>query len=108
MCRSKHVDGACWRLFGCVLGDLKGANGVTPLLPLNVQNRQREVAIWQPTKRTEKVKASMYLAYIEIVDGRPNLQKVQFSFKAYRVKYIRLQLIVSFGLLWDLLTRRKI
>ncbi len=42
-CRSQHVNGACWRLFGCVLGALEGGNGVPPLLPLNVQNCQRDV-----------------------------------------------------------------
>ncbi len=39
------MDGACLRLSGCVLGALEGGNGVSPLLPLNVQNCQREAAI---------------------------------------------------------------
>ncbi len=65
----------CWRLFGCVLGALEGRNGVSPLLPLNVQNCQSEAAIWQPNERTEKGKASTVLSYLRIVDDRLNPPK---------------------------------
>ncbi len=73
---SQHTDGAFWRFFGCVLGAFEGGNSVSPLLPFYVQNCQREeAAIWQPTERTEKVKASTILSYIGIVDDRLNPPK---------------------------------
>ncbi len=56
----------------CVLGALEDSNSVSPLLPLNMHNCMGEVAIWQPTERTERVGASMFLSYIGIVDDRLN------------------------------------
>ncbi len=55
-------------IFGRVSGALEGGNGVSPLLPFNVQKCQREAATWRPTEHTEKVKASMFLSCIGIVD----------------------------------------
>ncbi len=57
------------------LGALEGGNGVSPLLPLNVQNCQREAAIKRPTECTERAKGSMFLSSIGIVDDRLNLPK---------------------------------
>ncbi len=78
-CGSHHMVTTCrWSIlefFGCVLQTLEGGNGVSPLLPLNVQNCQREAAIWQPTKRTERVKTSKFLSYIGVVDDRLNPPK---------------------------------
>ncbi len=62
-------------IFGCVLGALEDGNGVSPLLPLNMQNRQREAAIWQPTECTEKVRASTLLSYMGMADDRLNPPK---------------------------------
>ncbi len=67
---SQHVHGACWRLSESVLEALDAGNNVSPLLPLNVQNCQREAAIWWPTEHPEKVKASTFLSYKGIVDDR--------------------------------------
>ncbi len=61
--------------FGMCFRGFRGHNSVSPLLPLNVQNCQHEAAVWRPTERTEKVKASMFLPYIGIVDDRLTLQK---------------------------------
>ncbi len=66
-------------IFGCVLGVLENGNDELTLLPLNMQNCQREAATWRSTERTEKIKPSMFLSYIGIVDDRLNPQKVQFS-----------------------------
>ncbi len=74
-------------LVGDVLGASEGANGVSPLLPLNVQNCQREAAVQRATERTEKGKASMFLSYTEIVDDKLNPQKVQFSLKLSEFVY---------------------
>ncbi len=56
-CGSLHMVMVCrWsvlEIFRCVLAALEGGNGVSSLLPLNVQNCQREVAICSPTERTE-------------------------------------------------------
>ncbi len=60
---------------GVFLGTLESGNGVSPLLPLNMQNCQGEVVIWQPTERTEKGEASMFLFHMGIVDDRLNPQK---------------------------------
>ncbi len=62
-------------IFRCVVGALEGSNSVSPLIPLNVQNWQHEAAIWRPTERREKVKASTFLSCIEIVDDRLNPPK---------------------------------
>ncbi len=47
---------------------------------VNPHHFQPEAVIWQPTERTERGKASMFLSHIGIVDDRLNPQKVQFSF----------------------------
>ncbi len=74
---SQHVDG----VFQSAIGTLDGCNCVSPLLPLNVQNCQCEVAICRPTKCTEKVKASTFLSYIGMVNDRLNPPKAQFFLK---------------------------
>ncbi len=84
-CGSHHMVTACrWsvlEIFGCVLGALEDGNGASPRLPLNMQNRQRKAAIWQPTEHTVRLKASTLLSYTGSVDDRLNPPKVQFSFK---------------------------
>ncbi len=71
---SQHVDGAFWR-FSDVFRGFRGGDDVSPLLPRNMKNCQREAAVWRQTERTEKGKASVFLSYIGIVDDRLNPPK---------------------------------
>ncbi len=49
-----HVDGGCWRFLDLFKRALEGGNGVSTLLPLNVQNYS--LGYWWPTELTERGK----------------------------------------------------